>query len=180
LGNIVSANQHPDLQVIGVYATVNDQIPIRDDVLTSNLSRPTTIQEHKQTKSQKSLWEVILSDLDRYRVTDNRSYAAMLVICPGASAGIIYRIGHWMYVYKGRFALLVRLGYLIYILVKRFSEIVNGISIQPQATIGEGLYVGHGGSVHIGGKAVLGRNCNISQEVTIGVAGRGDSAEHLN
>jgi serine O-acetyltransferase len=125
-------------------------------------------------RKQKSLWGLIISDLNRYRVTDRRSYAAMLIICPGASAGIIYRIGHWMYCYKGRFSLLVKLGYLIYILVKRMSEIVNGISIQPQATIGEGLYVGHGGSVHIGGKAVLGDNCNISQEVTIGVAGRGD------
>lgn len=153
---------------------MNDQIPVRDDLLTSSLAPRQTTQEHQQTKSQKSLWKVILSDLDRYRVTDQRSYAAMLIICPGSTAGIIYRIGHWMYAYKGRFALLVRFGYLIYILVKRLSEIVNGISIQPQAIIGEGLYVGHGGSVHIGGKAVLGSNCNISQEVTIGVAGRGD------
>jgi len=120
LRNIASSSQRPDSRVIGVYGTVNDQIPVRDDLLTSSSARHTTgqsTQEYRQAKSQKSLWKVILSDLDRYRVTDNRSYAAMLVICPGASAGIIYRIGHWMYAYKGRFALLVRFGYLVYILV---------------------------------------------------------------
>lgn len=124
--------------------------------------------------SEKSLWGYILSDLDRYRVTDGRSYIAMFVICPGVTAGIVYRIGHWLWSYKGFIFPVTRALYLLYIVVKRFSEIVTGIHIHPQATIGEGLYIGHGGSIHIGGKAVLGKNCNISHEVTIGVAGRGD------
>jgi serine O-acetyltransferase len=152
---------------------MKDEIVTRKTAFASHTSNINP-QVMGQIKAEKSLWQYILSDLDRYRITDHRSYLGALIICPGATAGIIYRISHWMFVYQGRFQNLVRIGYLFSILIKRLSEALNGISIQPQATIGEGLYIGHGGSVHIGGKAVLGNNCNISQEVTIGVAGRGD------
>lgn len=121
-----------------------------------------------------SLWQYILSDLARYKATDNRSYISMLILCPGAMAGIMYRIGHWMWTYKGPLLPLVWLWRPAYIVVKRLSEILTGISIQPQAVIGEGLYIVHGDSVHIGGKVVMGSNCNISHEVTLGVGGRGD------
>ena len=122
-----------------------------------------------------SLWQLILSDLSRYKVTDHRSYLGMLIICPGSIAGIVFRIGHWLWSYNGRFAAAVYLLRLPYILVKRLTEIMTGIALQPQATIGRGLYIGHGGSVFVGGKAILGENCNLSHEVTIGVGGRGDA-----
>jgi serine O-acetyltransferase len=125
-------------------------------------------------KKRKSLWQLIKSDLARYHVTDRRSYLTMLIICPGSIAGIVYRIGHWIWTYEGRLALPVFLLRVPYIVVKRLTEIVTGIALQPQATIGEGLYIGHGGSVFVGGKVVMGDNCNLSHEVTIGVGGRGD------
>jgi serine O-acetyltransferase len=53
-------------------------------------------------------------------------------------------------------------------------EVWSGIWIAPQATIGPGLYVGHFGGVIVSGDAVLGSNVNLSQGVTIGVAGRGE------
>jgi serine O-acetyltransferase len=87
---------------------------------------------------------------------------------------MVFRIGHWIWSYSGRFAGLIFLLRPPYILLKRLTEIVTGIALQPQATIGRGLYVGHGGSVFVGGKAILGENCNLSHEVTIGVGGRGD------
>ena len=133
-----------------------------------------TTLAHSRTSTQKSLWGYILSDLDRYRVIDKRSYVAMFILCPGAIAGLIYRIGHWLWSYQGVLSPVVRILYAFYILIKRFGEIITGITIHPQAKIGTGLYIGHGGSVIIGGSAVLGNHCNISHEVTIGVAGRGD------
>jgi serine O-acetyltransferase len=123
---------------------------------------------------QLSLWRLILSDLSRYKVTDRRSYLVMLIICPGSIAGVVFRIGHWIWTYHGRFAVPVFLLRTPYILLKRLSEVITGIALQPQATIGKGLYIGHGGSVFVGGSAVLGENCNLSHEVTIGVGGRGD------
>ena len=35
------------------------------------------------------------------------------------------------------------------------------------------IYIGHFGGIIISGGAVIGRNCNISQGVTIGIAGKG-------
>jgi serine O-acetyltransferase len=149
---------------------MNDHITERDAAFETSPHRTRTI---KHERRQRSLWFYIRSDLNRYRVTDQRSYLGVLVLSPGATSGIVYRIGHWLCTYEGRLRPLARVAYVFYILVKRMNEIVNGISIQPQATIGEGLYIVHGGAVHISGKAVIGDNCNISHEVTIGVAGRG-------
>ena len=45
--------------------------------------------------------------------------------------------------------------------------------IDPQATIGGGLYIGHIGGVHINPQAVLGSNCDIAHRVTIGASAMG-------
>jgi serine O-acetyltransferase len=51
-------------------------------------------------------------------------------------------------------------------------EIATGISIPFTARIGPGLYIGHFGGIILSPETVLGENCNISQGVTIGQAGR--------
>ncbi|QSX77683.1 serine O-acetyltransferase [Agrilutibacter solisilvae] len=48
-----------------------------------------------------------------------------------------------------------------------------GISIPVDTRIGSGFYIGHFGGIVVSQKAVIGRNCNISQGVTIGRANRG-------
>ena len=121
-------------------------------------------------RSGKTTWQLILSDLARYRVTDKRSYLTVLFLCPGAVSGIIYRVGHALWSYEGPFAPLMWLLRPFYMVVKRINEMLNGISIEPRAVIGEGLYVNHGPSIRIAGKCVLGANCNISHEVTLGPA----------
>ncbi len=131
-------------------------------------------KSHHSASKTPSVWEYILSDLARYKVTDKRSYFSMLIICPGTIASIMYRIGSWMWTYEGRYKPFVYLWRPTYIILKRLTEILTGISLQPQATIGRGLYIAHGGCVHVGGKAVIGENCNLSHEVTIGIGGRGD------
>ena len=50
-----------------------------------------------------------------------------------------------------------------------------GIELPRDTKVGEGFYIGHCGGIIISGGVVIGRNCNISQGVTIGVAGRGDN-----
>lgn len=51
-----------------------------------------------------------------------------------------------------------------------------GIEIPPQTRIGPGLYIGHFGGLVVHPGTVIGRNCNLSQGVTIGRANRGDRA----
>lgn len=48
-----------------------------------------------------------------------------------------------------------------------------GIQIPVETKIGAGFYIGHFGNIIINEHAVLGKNCNISQGVTIGQANRG-------
>lgn len=49
-----------------------------------------------------------------------------------------------------------------------------GISIPLSAKIGPGFYIGHFGSIVVNGKCSIGSNCNISHEVTLGQANRGE------
>ena len=51
-----------------------------------------------------------------------------------------------------------------------------GISIPDTTQIGSGFYIGHFGDIVVNSKSVIGRNCNISQGVTIGQLNRGEHA----
>ncbi len=48
-----------------------------------------------------------------------------------------------------------------------------GIAIPFETQIGEGLYIGHFGGIVINELAVIGKNCNLSHDVTIGQTNRG-------
>lgn len=48
-----------------------------------------------------------------------------------------------------------------------------GISIPYTANIGSGFYIGHFGSIVVSSLAKIGKNCNISHGVTIGITNRG-------
>jgi len=48
-----------------------------------------------------------------------------------------------------------------------------GIRIQPTMVIGPGLFIGHFGGINVSVQSKIGKNLNISQQVTIGVSNRG-------
>ena len=58
-------------------------------------------------------------------------------------------------------------------MVLRHHQIKYGFQIYPETKIGEGLYLGHWGTLVINPKVVIGKNCNIAQGVTIGQQNRG-------
>jgi len=51
-----------------------------------------------------------------------------------------------------------------------------GIQIEYTTKIGKGLYIEHFGSIVVNPKVIIGKNCNISHDVTIGQKNRGDYA----
>lgn len=57
--------------------------------------------------------------------------------------------------------------------VSKWVGQVTGIHLFPETPIGPGFYIGHYGGIWISPIAALGENCNVSQGVVIGVAGRG-------
>ena len=58
-------------------------------------------------------------------------------------------------------------------LILRHYEYKFGISISYRTQIGSGLCIGHFGGIIVNQHAVIGKNCNISHQVTLGVANRG-------
>ena len=59
-------------------------------------------------------------------------------------------------------------------LILHHFEIKYGISISYRTQIGSGFYIGHFGGIVVNPNVVIGRNCNISHGVTLGVVNRGE------
>jgi serine O-acetyltransferase len=61
-------------------------------------------------------------------------------------------------------------------LLKRHYSYKYGFQIPSNVKIGKGLYIGHYGTVVINPDVVIGENCNLAHNTTIGQANRGKSA----
>lgn len=57
--------------------------------------------------------------------------------------------------------------------ILRYSENKHGISISHRAQISSGFYISQAGGIVIDQDTVIGKNCNISQQVTLGKADGG-------
>jgi serine O-acetyltransferase len=90
---------------------------------------------------------------------------------PGVQVVIVLRFGQWLQKKE-----IIRRILLepIFILLFDYVRIVWGIEIPREADIGEGLYIGHYGGIIISPDTKIGRNANISHQVTIGVSGQGE------
>jgi serine O-acetyltransferase len=89
---------------------------------------------------------------------------------PGVHAALVLRFGQW----SRRQPKLLRIVFdPIYAFLDLFIQALWGIDIPRTATIGPGLYIGHYGGITVSASAVIGRNCNLSQNITIGVSGAG-------
>lgn len=89
---------------------------------------------------------------------------------PGLHAVATYRMGRWL---SGKPLLLRLLLRPLWLLLFYRSRSAWGIEISPQASIGGGLLIFHYGGIFIGSRVVIGVNCSVSHDVTIGLAGRG-------
>jgi serine O-acetyltransferase len=90
---------------------------------------------------------------------------------PGVQAMAVYRYGQWLKTQP----LLLRLAMEPdYALFSRLVQVLWGIELPRDAKIGPGLYIGHFGGITVSSEAVIGANCNISQNITIGLSGKGE------
>ncbi len=109
-------------------------------------------------------------DVARYR---GKGYAGhRLWLEPALWAIGSHRLGNWLHIDPPAFPLRLPLKALSFVL-RKFCEVFMEMAIDPQATIGGGLYIGHIGGVHINPGAVLGRNCDLAHRVTIGASAMG-------
>ncbi len=114
----------------------------------------------------------IYRDYRRYRATGG-SWVLTLFFTQGFWASAVYRVNRWA-VQRLRFRPLRLVAQVFLSPLSKLTEIVTGICIPASADIGEGLYIGHFGGIFLPSRGRLGRNCSVSQGVTIGQAGTGD------
>lgn len=116
------------------------------------------------------------ADLKRYTVLmDKKTSYRMLrlfVYTPGLWTIFLFRLGSYLDCKCRGFKPLVPF-LLVYNLFYFLVSLLTGISLPLESNIGPGLYIGHWGGITVHPGAVIGRNFNISQGVTIGEGGRG-------
>jgi serine O-acetyltransferase len=108
----------------------------------------------------------------RYAMTSGSTLKRVLSCAraPGVHAVLVLRFGQWS---RRRPKLLRILFDPLYAILDFMVQALWGIEIPRGAKIGPGLYIGHYGGITVSSQAVIGRDCNLSQNITIGVSGAG-------
>lgn len=116
------------------------------------------------------LRQLIGSDLYRHAGTTGcRDFFRYLLGSPGFNYTFWLRLAAWSRAQPSA----VRVLAPIFALVKRHYSIKYGIAIPRTTQIGPGFYIGHFGGIVVHGDCKIGRDCNISQGVTLGISNRG-------
>jgi len=113
----------------------------------------------------------VKSDLYRYAGNSSfLSYSYNMIFCPG------FKYSFWMRTcaYLKSHPVFRFLLFPIAWLILNHYEYKYGISISYRVKIGSGFYIGHYGGIMVNPSVVIGKNCNISHQVTLGVVNRGD------
>jgi len=114
------------------------------------------------------LWS---ADLYRYEGQCNKKLAVKhLLHDPGYKYTFFMRLCQYL---ANTDTKLTKPAYILFRVILQHYTYKYGISIDPNTNIGRGFYIGHFGSIVVNPKTVIGKNCNISQNVTIGQANRG-------
>ena len=113
---------------------------------------------------------LVRSDSHRYAGnSDLSSFLYQIILEP------VFKYSFWMRTcaYFNSNSTLKLLFFICWIIL-RYHEFKYGISISYRTQIGSGFYIGHFGGIVVNQKAIIGKNCNISHQVTLGVANRGE------
>lgn len=80
---------------------------------------------------------------------------------------VVYRLGRWRYTIKNR---ILRLPMsFLYRILKLWSQVLTGIDLPCEATVGRRFTIEHFGGIIISGDAVFGDDCVIRNGVTVGL-----------
>lgn len=116
-------------------------------------------------------WRRVYLDYRRYRASDE-SLLTTVFLTQGFWASVVYRVSRATIdlLPPGPLQKIVRAFTLV---AQKVMEVTTGILLPRQCDIGEGLLIGHFGGIVFPAEGRIGHNCNIAQNVTIGVAGKG-------
>jgi len=108
-----------------------------------------------------SVLKSILRDIQAAKERDPaaRSTLEVVLTYPGFHARQLHRLAHTLH--RAGVPVLPRL-------ISHLNRWLTGIEIHPGAQIGEGLFIDHGMGLVIGETAVIGDDCQLMQDVTLG------------
>ena len=121
--------------------------------------RPLNSSVH--SRSPVGLWQEFRADADAHferPVSVLRSVGGALLV-RSVQAASLYRLSRWAHLHRLR---------PIAAVLCRVSQLLFQVDIDPRAVIGPGLRLRHCQGVVIGSEAVIGNNCTIFHQVTIG------------
>ena len=89
----------------------------------------------------------------------------------GFWALIVYRFGRWRYGVRSR--ILRKFFSFVYKILYKLVQILTGIELPCEATIGHRFVIDHFGGIIVSGYAVFGDDCRIRNGVVVGLANVG-------
>ncbi len=137
---------------------------LKDLVQKDSSTQKSKVQTDLICKNEKlSLIELIKSDMYRYNASTTKlSYIKDYFREIGANYMFWFRVAS-------------RFNNPLFKRILRAKMIKYGIEIFPGTKIGSGFYIGHFGGIIVNPLATIGKNCNISHNVTIGRSNRGEN-----
>jgi serine O-acetyltransferase len=116
---------------------------------------------------------LIRSDLHRYEGRGGLFCGLRCFIStPGFRFTVVLRIYQWL---RPRWWRWIVAKPAAALLLRRYM-FKFGFDISPDLNVGSGLYIGHFGGIVINQDVVIGNNCNLSHDVTLGQVNRGERA----
>jgi serine O-acetyltransferase len=109
-------------------------------------------------------------DIDRYSYMQHRHWLKVLIDSPGLWVMVQYRSSRWVHFHCHVPVLRFWLK-LLGAISQKIIEMITSVELPNRAEIGGGLFMPHANGIVIHIDAKIGRNCNISQQVTVGVGG---------
>lgn len=113
------------------------------------------------------------ADLHRYGSTTPRDYLRALVANPGYRYTFAMRIVSFARSGSSPGHRLLAVAARLWLRRLRFRF---GVDLPASTSVGPGLYMNHPNGIVVHSEATIGRDCNLSQDVTLGEANRGRNA----
>ena len=148
------------------------------DSVVKSTSSGSVVDSHKPIRWG-SIFACLVSenfraDVERYMLMENKSWLYVVLNRQGLWALAEYRFSHWART-RVNLPLIREVLKLFCHVWHKLIEITAGIDLPHQADIGKGLYIGHFGGIIVNPDVKIGEYCNLSQDITIGIAGRGEN-----
>ena len=117
------------------------------------------------------MFNTLKSDINAVMERDPaaRNRFEVFFLYSGFKAVRSHRMANWFYRHNLKF---------IARWISQHSRHKTGIEIHPGATIGKGFFIDHGMGVVIGETTIIGDNCTIYQNVTLGGTGKDTGKRH--